>query len=559
MVVLLRSSWTSWRPSIIEIIEAIEIFYTKYSSSSWVGAVRLSMDKGLSFRSQYHSSSWLITVSKHSVSTGVPQGSHLGLCLAFINDLSALTGPGTDVYADDTIIRQLLIPSRIEESLPVTANINLSRRAIGFVMERSVWTYKDSHPGSWSAGKRQRGANSTKKSKENAISLVKQHKHLGVVQADDLYSSAHITHVLAEGKRKPGFLCYRAKDFPADLVSTLYTTYVRPTLGYASPVWHGGLSKQLSLALERVQASVARWILKAPWTTPKNVHVLFEQLQWPSLSWRWFVAVAATCLLRQLLQNPTDPLKDFLFLFSSTVSSYNFCKPRQPIFPTTRTYQHLNSFFYPSALLWNSLPASIQSTTKPNHFRQALTLQWIEHKINTNLFFSWSEVTGKGAAESRKSHCSLATWATGTWGAFWVQVTFRRLRGGGESIVCVSCTFCTKVKVHRRYLSFFRQLFVRQASVNQTSFSLLQQSKRHKNNWVPTDLWTQDVQTSALVYYRTSEDIHTKITTTDTNYYRCWTPVTSCFLWFGQIHNPFRWQPSFLYLQCFYFLKRIGL
>ena len=25
-----------------------------------------------------------------------------------------------------------------------------------------------------------------------------------------------------------------------------------------------------------------------------------------------------------------------------------------------------------------------------------------------------SEVTGKGAAESRKSHCSLATWATGT-------------------------------------------------------------------------------------------------------------------------------------------------
>ena len=39
---------------------------------------------------------------------------------------------------------------------------------------------------------------------------------------------------------------------------------------------------------------------------------------------------------------------------------------------------------------------------------------------------------------------------------------------------------------------------------------------RHKNEWVPTHLETQDVQTSALVYYRTSEDIHTKITTTDT-------------------------------------------
>ena len=40
-----------------------------------------------------------------------------------------------------------------------------------------------------------------------------------------------------------------------------------------------------------------------------------------------------------------------------------------------------------------------------------------------------------------------------------VSVTFRPLRGGGESIVCVSCTFCTKAKVHRRYLSFFRQPF----------------------------------------------------------------------------------------------------
>ena len=121
---------------------------------------------------------------------------------------------------------------------------------------------------------------------------------------------------------------------------------------------------------------VARRILKAPWTTPKNV--LFEQLQWPSLSWRR--SIATTCLLHQLLQNPTDPLKDCLFPFFSTVSSYNFRKPRQLILPTTRTSRYLNSFFYHSALLWNSLPSSIQSITKPNHFRQALTSHWREQK-----------------------------------------------------------------------------------------------------------------------------------------------------------------------------------
>ena len=214
------------------------------------------------------------------------------------------------------------------------------------------------------------------KIEEKAISVVKQHKHLGVVLSDDLSWSAHITHVLAQGKRKAGFLRYMAKELPADLVSKIYITYVRPTLEYASPVWHGDLSKQQSLALERVQASVARRILKAPWTTPKNV--LFEQLQWPSLSWRR--SISTTCLLHQLLQNPTDPLKDCLFPFSSTVSSYNFRKPRQLILPTTRTSRYLNTFFYHSALLWNSLPSSIQSITKPNHFRQALTSHWREQK-----------------------------------------------------------------------------------------------------------------------------------------------------------------------------------
>ena len=117
---------------------------------------------------------------------------------------------------------------------------------------------------------------------------------------------------------------------------TLHHLYVRP-LENASPVWHGDLSKQQSLALERVQASVARRILKAPWTTPNNV--LFEQLQWPSLSCRRFIE--ATYLLHQLLQNPTDPLKDCLFPFSSTLSSYNFRKPRQLILPTTRTSWYL--------------------------------------------------------------------------------------------------------------------------------------------------------------------------------------------------------------------------
>ena len=40
-------------------------------------------------------------------------------------------------------------------------------------------------------------------------------------------------------------------------------------LEYAAPVWHGSLTKEEALTLERRQASVARQLLKAPWDTPK--------------------------------------------------------------------------------------------------------------------------------------------------------------------------------------------------------------------------------------------------------------------------------------------------
>ena len=315
--------------------------------------------------------------AKHSVTAGVPQGSHLGpiLFLCFINDLPDKTGHGTDIYADDTIIQHTLHAPDINDDL-----LSLQTSITAAETWASSWHGRFGHSKTALLPIGQLAETSVRASTPEVegqpIILVKQHKHLGVVFSNQLDWSAHMMHLLSMGKRKAGFLRFMARELPADLICRLYVSCVRPVLEYASPVWHGGITRQQAIALERIQASVARRVLKAPWRTPKQV--LLERLQWPSLFWRR--CVATTCLLHTLMHNPTSPLNQCLFPFAQSLSSYNLRKPRQLILPRLRTSRHLHSFFYNSARLWNSLPHSLQSI--PNHaqFRKALSHHWKEHQ-----------------------------------------------------------------------------------------------------------------------------------------------------------------------------------
>ena len=102
------------------------------------------------------------------------------------------------------------------------------------------------------------------------------------------------------------FMMHNLND--VSLTIKLFLCYVRPTLGYASP-WHGTKSEDDALAMERIQAAVARRILRAPRHTPKSD--LLAQLNWPALRWRR--EIASVCLLHQLLNNRPERLSDFLF------------------------------------------------------------------------------------------------------------------------------------------------------------------------------------------------------------------------------------------------------
>ena len=157
----------------------------------------------------------------------------------------------------------------------------------------------------------------------------------------------------------------------------LYVTWVRPSTEYACPVWHASITSENSLALERLQASVARRLLRANWTTPKSE--LLKSLNWPALWWRR--SILTICLLYDLYKTATPPLSDCLYPFTSNKSDYKFRKPKQLLLPITKTTRQQQSFFYHASLLWNSLPNRIQELPTKSLFKKGVEEHWEAQKF----------------------------------------------------------------------------------------------------------------------------------------------------------------------------------
>lgn len=317
----------------------------------------------------------------HTITAGVPQGSHLGpvLFLVFINDLPSHVGIPTELYADDAVLHHQTKSSDITSLEPLqTAVSHAEQWALS-------WNGRFGHAKTKLLVIRARNQQpailpSSVLIEESPIEVVVSHRHLGVILTDNLQWRTHISSIICSCSKRAGLLRWMANDLPQDAAVRLYLHYVRPLFEYASPVWHGSLSEQEATALERIQAAVARRLLGAAWDTPKTE--LLQRLEWPSLRWRR--EIQGMVLFHQLLLSRPPPLSDCLFPFSHTKVSRSQRKPFQLLLPNVKTNRFLKSFFFRSSLLWNSLPHCIQSLTSSPQFKQALQDHWRAHKFNTH-------------------------------------------------------------------------------------------------------------------------------------------------------------------------------
>jgi len=77
---------------------------------------------------------------------------------------------------------------------------------------------------------------------------------LGVTLTPTLKWNTHVANLVSKANSKRFFLVVlRRAGVTTQHLITFYVTYIRPTLEYAAPVWHPGLSKDLAAQLERVQ------------------------------------------------------------------------------------------------------------------------------------------------------------------------------------------------------------------------------------------------------------------------------------------------------------------
>ena len=89
------------------------------------------------------------------------------------------------------------------------------------------------------------------------------------------------------------------------------------------------------MAIERVQAAVARSILRAPFRTPKTD--LFKQLNWPSLHLRR--EIASMTLFHKLLLTRPPPLESCLLIPLCMDTQRSLHAETTPTYPARSTYQ----------------------------------------------------------------------------------------------------------------------------------------------------------------------------------------------------------------------------
>ena len=164
------------------------------------------------------------------VLSGVPQGSILGplLFLIFINDIPNCVISTVKLFADDAKLYRII--KNKEDCHKLQNDLN----------QLSAWSsmwYMNFNAGKCVVLQIKKNIQYPYTLCGKVLETVSHQKDLGVWVSDDLSPKKHIAEVVKKCNQRIGLIKRCFTDLTPEKIQVLYTTMIRPTIEYASPVW----------------------------------------------------------------------------------------------------------------------------------------------------------------------------------------------------------------------------------------------------------------------------------------------------------------------------------
>ena len=283
------------------------------------------------------------------VISGVPQGSVLGplLFIIYVNDLTSVISPYSklSMFADDIALYRSITAAADYPQLQsdITAinfwvqdnhlSFNVGKCCTMLVTRRSN-SYSNFPPPLFLGN--------------TVLTQVDSVKYLGITLTTDLSWSLHISNINAKTRKLLGLLYRRFYFCSAPALLTLYTSFIRPHLEYASPVWDPYLRKDINL-LHSTQAFALRVVTKDWSCSSENLH---RSLNLPTLSVRRHVAkLSHLYKIVHKIEDFRSPPLTFKTLRYKTRNSHSLTLSSI----SSHSAQFFFSFFPHTISLWNTL------------------------------------------------------------------------------------------------------------------------------------------------------------------------------------------------------------